>query len=100
MLAVDASFAIELCLDRIGDDALEVLAQDELIAPPLLWSEAPSVLHELAYRGVITQDLGDVALTALLDNTIRVSEVQAPGLTRAASELASDFGWAKTYDAE
>ena len=100
MLAVDASFAIELCLDRVGDQARAALAQDQLVAPPLLRSEVLSVIHELACRGDITGELADAALDALLDNTIKVTEVRPPGLMRAAWELAGNLGWAKTYDAE
>jgi hypothetical protein len=34
-----------------------------LIAPPLLWSEVPSVLHEIAFRGEISNALAELALT-------------------------------------
>lgn len=89
MLAVDASFAIKPCLDRVGDHARAALAQDQLVAPPLLWSEVPSVIHELAFRGDITSELARAALNALLDDTIEVTEVRPPGLTRTAWELAA-----------
>jgi hypothetical protein len=52
VLVCDASLAIELSLDRVGEQAVSALG--ELIAPPLLWSEVPSVLHELAFRGEIS----------------------------------------------
>jgi predicted nucleic acid-binding protein len=100
MLAVDASFAIELCLDRAGDDARSALADDELVAPPLLWSEVPSVIHELAFRGEISGELSDAALHALLTNTIGVREIRPRQLVETAWRLATKLGWAKTYDAE
>jgi len=100
MLAVDASFAIELCLDRIGDDASSAFTADELVAPPLLWSEVPSVIHELAFRGEISDELSDAALHALVNNTIGVREVRPAHLITTAWQLASQLGWAKTYDAE
>jgi predicted nucleic acid-binding protein len=100
MLTIDASLAIELCLDRVGDDARSAFADDELVAPPLLWSEVPSVIHELTFRGEISDQLGDTALQALLDNTIGVREIRPAGLTKIAWQLATEFGWAKTYDAE
>ena len=76
MLAVDASLAIELCLDRIGDDSRSVFAEDELVAPPLLWSEVTPVIHELTFRREISSELGDAALNALVNNTIGVRELQ------------------------
>jgi hypothetical protein len=100
MLAVDARVAIELCLDRSGDTARAALGESELVAPPLLWSEVPSVLHELAFRREISTALADAALQALLDNTIGLSEARPPALTRTALGPATAFGWAKTYDAE
>jgi predicted nucleic acid-binding protein len=63
MLVVDASLAVELALDRIGERTSADLGRDgELIAPPLLWSEVPSVLHEIAFRGEISDALAELAL--------------------------------------
>src|SRR5437870_1920628 len=98
MLAVDARIGIELCLDRAG--GREALGDDELVAPPLLWSEVPSVLHELRFRGEISDELAETALLCLLENSIGLTEARPEGLTRTAWELATEFGWAKTYDAE
>jgi predicted nucleic acid-binding protein len=67
VLASDASLIVELALDRIGEDASSALGDEELIAPPLLWSEVPSVLHELAFRGEISRALGERALQRFLD---------------------------------
>jgi predicted nucleic acid-binding protein len=100
MLAVDASLAIELSLDRIGDDGMAAVADNELVAPPLLWSEVPSVIHELAFRGEISDELSDAARDALVTNTIGVREVRPAHLITTAWQLATELGWAKTYDAE
>lgn len=98
MLAVDASIGIELCLDRVS--SRQALGGDELVAPPLLWSEVPSVIHELRFRGEISDELAEKALLRLLENSIGLTEARPKGLTRTAWELATGIGWAKTYDAE
>jgi predicted nucleic acid-binding protein len=55
MLVIDASLAVELSLDRAGEQISESLDRDgQLVAPPLLWSEVPAALHELAFRGEIS----------------------------------------------
>jgi hypothetical protein len=51
VLVVDASLAVELSLGRAGEQAGAALDDEsQLIAPPLLWSEVPPVLHEMASR--------------------------------------------------
>lgn len=60
----------------------------------------PSVLHELGFRGEISDELAKKALLRLLENSIGLTEARPEGLTRTAWELATEFGWAKTYDAE
>jgi hypothetical protein len=55
MLVVDASVAVELSLDTAGGDATSQLGGQELIGPPLLWSEVSSVISEMAYRGEISE---------------------------------------------
>ena len=98
MLVCDASLAVELSLDRIGEQAVSALG--ELVAPPLLWSEVPSVLHELAFRGEISQELAEQALHRFLDGNLGIVERRPDGLAGRAWQLAGQFGWAKTYDAE
>ncbi len=100
MLACDASLAVELLLDRVGEDGLAVLGEQELVAPPLLWSEVPSVLHELAFRGEISGGLSERALKRLLQQTVKISERRPPGLVMRAWQMAGELGWSKTYDAE
>lgn len=99
MLVVDASLAVELSLDRVGDQARDSLG-DDLVGPPLLWSEAASVLNELAFRGEITRELADQAFDRFIDGEVGITERRPDGLLAAAWRLAGEFGWAKTYDAE
>jgi predicted nucleic acid-binding protein len=72
MLVIDASLAVELLLDPAGSDTESPFSRHELVAPPLLWSEAPSVLHELRFRDEISDELASRALQRLLDNTVPI----------------------------
>ncbi len=101
MLVVDAALVVELSLDRLGEQAASALGGHRpLVAPCLLWSEAPSVLNEMAFRGEISRDLSQQALERLLAGKLHVDERQHPELTITASSIAAEFGWAKTDDAE
>lgn len=101
MLVIDASLAVELSLDRAGERASKALDNDgELIAPPLLWSEAPSVLHEMAFRGDISNALAELALQKFLAGKLGIVESRPDDLTATAWRISEDFGWAKTYDSE
>lgn len=101
MLVVDASLVVELALDRAGEQVSAGLDEDgRLIAPPLLWSEVPSVLHEMAFRGDITDALAELALRRFLGGKLAIAEERPDDLAAAAWQVAEDFGWAKTYDAE
>lgn len=94
-LVIDASVAVTAALDQAG---LATLGRRGLIAPPLLWSEASTVLRQLAWRGELTDDAGDQALVRLDDGT--VTPTAPRGLYREATLIARRLGWAKTYDAE
>lgn len=101
MLVIDGSLAVELSLDRIGEQASKALGDDgDLIAPPLLWSEVPSVLHEMAFRGDISGTLAELGLQRFLGGKLGIIEKRPDDLTSTAWQVAEDFGWAKTYDAE
>jgi predicted nucleic acid-binding protein len=71
-----------------------------VIAPPLLWSEVPSLLHEMAFRGDITDALVELALRRFLGGKLAIAEEGPDDLAAAAWQAAEDFGSAKTYDAE
>lgn len=95
MLVIDASVALSAALTRDGFDRI---ARYELVAPPLMWSEAVSTLREHAWRGDISVQQASASLAALIAAPIRK---RAPrNLHREAWRIAEQLGWAKTYDAE
>ncbi len=101
MLVVDAALVIELALDRLGEQAGLLFGGDqELVAPCLLWSEVPSAINEMAFRGEISHALADRAIERFLAGKLRVSERRHSELTITAVGIARELGWAKTYDAE
>jgi hypothetical protein len=80
MLVVDASLVVELALDRVGERAsLDLDRGGELIAPPLPWSEVPSVLHEISFRGEISDALAELALQRFLSGRLPISERRPAG---------------------
>lgn len=95
MLVVDASAAVELSFTETGFSPLETRTA---VAPSLLWSEAPSAIHELRWRGAASDELATGALTALMAAPISVRRPKE--LPQLAWEVADLLGWAKTYDAE
>ena len=95
MLVIDASAAVQAALPS---DGFTVLHREELVAPPLLWSEVPSVLHEMAWRGAVSPALGREALGRFLAASIRARRHRR--LASEAWRIADTLGWARTYDAE
>ena len=95
MLVIDASVALSAALTRDGFDRL---AHHDLIAPPLMWSEAVSTLREHAWRGDISAAQATASLSALMAAPIRKRAPRA--LHAEAGRIAEQLGWAKTYDAE
>ena len=94
MLVVDATVA----LAAAGvDDGLDYFV-DELVAPPLMWSESRSALHEMAWRGEI--DPEDAMATRMRLEGSRIRRRAPAVLGARAWDLAHQLGWAKTYDAE
>ena len=94
-MVTDASAIIQACLSEADFDRL---ARHELIAPPLLWSEATSVIHELKWRRHISARLATLAFDKLKAAPVRPR--RPADLQGEAWRLAERFGWAKTYDAE
>jgi predicted nucleic acid-binding protein len=94
-LVVDASVVVPVLLS--GSLPSE-LAAEELIGPPLLWSESASALHELAFRGDIGAETASSAIDRLSE--LGIARRDDPDLYTEASRLARSLGWAKTYDAE
>ena len=95
MLVIDASAAVQASLPP---DGFAFLDQEELVAPALLWSEVPSVLHEMAWRGTVSRGLGRAAIERFLGAPIGAR--RPARLTPEAWRIADELGWAKTYDAE
>ena len=95
MLVVDAAVVVTACLSESG---FEPLTHEQLVAPPLMWSEASSVLHELLWRREISGDLAATAFQRLIQAEIAARRPK--GLFDEAWGIAERLGWAKTYDAE
>lgn len=92
---VDASVIVQAAI--AGAD-LGPLASHELVAPPLLRSEALSTLSELEFRGEIPSVPARLAALSLQDIAVRLE--RPPGLDERAWDVARSLSWAKTYDAE
>lgn len=95
MLVVDASVAVPACTTF---DGFGRFGTEELVAPPLLWSEVRSALHEAQWRREIDQQEARDSLAVLESGHVRVRT--HPLLGETAWQIADSFGWAKTYDAE
>ena len=95
MLVVDASVCVSMLLS--GSEAPLVM-DNELVAPPLLWSETVSALRELASRGVIAPAVEEAAIGAL--DRLAVERRAPAQLYTETWRVARELGWAKTYDAE
>ena len=95
MLVVDASVAVAA---TFVSDGFAELSGDQLVAPPLMWSEARSALHERLWRRELHADDAEAARTRLESCPV---EWRAPEqLGAEAWRLAGELGLAKTYDAE
>jgi predicted nucleic acid-binding protein len=97
VLVLDASLIVEWCVAP-GERKLAELLSDDLCAPPLMWSEAISALHERTWRRELDADEADLARTRLTD--VGVTPKTHSGLADEAWRFADELGWAKTYDAE
>jgi predicted nucleic acid-binding protein len=95
-LVVDASAAVYLTSMPAIPEALSGF---DCLAPPLMWSEALSVLSQATFRGTIPPDQLDIAATRLEALPITLVDVDARHRRRSL-EIARSLGWAETYDAE
>jgi predicted nucleic acid-binding protein len=95
MLVLDASVGLRACGVEVGFGAF---GGEELVAPPLMWSEARSALHELTWRGVVSAE--DAAATRSRLERSPVARRSPARLGEEAWRVADELGWAKTYDAE
>jgi predicted nucleic acid-binding protein len=90
---VDASAVLHLASEEVA-----VSGEHELLAPTLLRSQAPSVLHEAVQRGEIPDDVARERLARIGKMPIRL--LGDAVLRRRAWEVADKLGWASTYNAE
>lgn len=94
MLVIDANVAVAACAKPNGFSELP----DELVGPPLLWSEARSTLHLRATKGEIEAERAKRLHERLMDAPIERHD--PPGLGTEAWRIADELGWGRTYDAE
>ncbi len=94
MLVIDASAATAACARA---DGFKDLGED-LVAPPLMWSEVRANLHLQAFKGTISYDRADVLHDRLSAASVRCESPE--GLGSNAWALATEMGWGRTYDAE
>lgn len=95
MLVVDASIVVD---GLIAPSGLAPLQVEDLVAPPLLWSEAVSTIRRLHAQDLLTSASADAALEGLLRAPI--IRLLPDQLYREALRVAAQLGWVRTYDAE
>lgn len=94
MLVIDASVALPASASPDGFQ----LFREDLVAPPLLWSEVRSVLHEAVWRHDVSEEQARRGLEAFARSGVRERRHRRLGAT--AWRIANELGSAKTYDAE
>jgi predicted nucleic acid-binding protein len=94
-LVLDSSAALRAASST---EAAADLEAHELLGPPLLWSEVHSAVHEALWR----RDIDDAAAQTVLVSFrgLGVRRRSPARLHTEAYAVASELGWAKTYDAE
>ncbi len=94
LLVVDSSVAVRASLEG----QLRLPGDWRLVAPPLLWSEATSALHEAQWRREISVETATEARDVLA--ALPLHRDDPPELRDVAWAIADELGLAKTYDAE
>lgn len=74
------------------------LSPHELLGPPLLWSEIHSAVHAALWRREVDEADASAILAAVAE--LGIARRSPHRLHAEAFHLASELGWAKTYDAE
>jgi predicted nucleic acid-binding protein len=95
VLVLDANVVIPACT---LDGGFRRFGRQSLVAPPFMWSEARSSLHEAVWRAELREDTGRRALERLESSPIEMRS--HPELGPEAWRIADDLGFAKTYDTE
>lgn len=94
-LVVDASVALYAAGAR---GPLDDLADDDLVAPPLMWSEARATLHLNVWRSRVAREDGTILHERL--EALPVKRRSPARLGEIAWQIADEMGWGRTYDAE
>jgi predicted nucleic acid-binding protein len=95
MLVLDASAVNHACTSVSG---FAPFGREGLVAPPILWSEFRSSLHESVWRGEVPREQAGIVLERFAAS--RIERREPRNLGPRAWEIADLLGWAKTYDAE
>lgn len=83
---------------RVVADGVAVAEGHELLAPTLLRSQTLSLLHEAVQRGELPADVARERLRRV--GRLRIRLLGDAVLRRVAWDVATERGWASTYDAE
>lgn len=94
-LVVDATVVVTSIASAGG---FKALGEKDLVAPALMWSEARSTLHLGLLKGKVSAEHARTQHERLEACPVRRADEQ--GLGRRAWEIAEQFGWGRTYDAE
>ncbi len=94
-LVLDSSAALRATMSA---QARAELGRHDVFAPPLLWSEVYSAMHAAVWRRDLDAAEAKAALGAFA--SLAVKRRSPTRLHAVAYEIASELGWAKTYDAE
>jgi predicted nucleic acid-binding protein len=95
LLVLDSAAALRASM---SEGAARDLARHDLIAPPLLWTEIYSAIHEAVWRRELDGEGAEACLEGF--RTLGVRRRSPRQLHDLAFALAGELGWAKTYDAE
>jgi predicted nucleic acid-binding protein len=94
-LVLDSAAALRAAMSPA---AAAQLAEHELLAPPLLWSEVHSAVHEAVWRRELDETSAGAVLAGI--DGLAIARRSPRRLHAEAYRVASELGWAKTYDAE
>jgi predicted nucleic acid-binding protein len=83
---------------QVAAKEIEVSSEHELLAPTLLRSQTLSALHQAVHAGELAPSVARERLARVGAMPIRL--LGDAVLRRRAWEIADQFGWSDTYDAE
>ena len=92
---VDATVVLAACA---AEDGFAHFVDPDLVAPPLMWSEARAVLHEMARRGDLRAAQARRMRRAV--DRAPVAEQGHPSLGETSWDIADRMGLSRTYAAE